>query len=458
MMQLTLLRRVKSWFGNAEGSTVPAWGQGEAGGWFRLTDNDGTGWQRNLNTARGGACAAAFASISLTADAVSTMPVTHRREKNGGNVKVNDSSLAHWLENPNNYQTCAEFWAAGIRTLQENGNAVAYAIRRGGDIESAHWAAHYSVMADPETKAIFYGVSANPVSPDRLQYIIPARDIMHIRVNARAASPLVGVSPLAHCALSMATNSTLSAFLQTFLENRASPSYALVTEQPLTADQMRQLRKNWEEQTQAVKSGGTPIMANGLKPIKLGVVEGDALLVETFNMTVEDIARAFRIPKALLGIQETAANAESLINIWLATGLNALITLCEQSVARLFDLPENEFVEFDTVALSRMDGQAEATRLSTLTTSGIMALDDAREHFGLPAVPGGFGKMPTQQQQQIPVDLLRALHESIIGAKLAPPPAPTPAPVATLESTPAVDPAAAKALCLSLFTLKRGLA
>jgi HK97 family phage portal protein len=451
--------RVKSWFGFGEGSVRPASGVGELGGWYRLSDNDGTGWQRNLQTARGGACAAAFASISLTADGLSTMPVSHRRQKNGGAVKVTNSPLAHWLDKPNDYQTGAEFWAAGVRTLLERGNAVGYAIRRNGVIVSAHWAAHFSVHADPETKAIFYGLTANPVGADVTpQYLIPARDIIHLRVNARASEPLVGLSPLSHCAFSMATNSTLSAFLQTFLENRATPSYALATDQPLTADQMRQLRKAWDEQTQMIKSGGTPIMGSGLKPLKLGVVEGDALLVETFNMTVEDIARAFRIPKALLGIQETAANAESLINIWLATGLNALITLCEQSVARLFDLPENEFVEFDTNALSRMDGQAEATRINTLTTGGILAIDDARSLFGLPAIPGGYGKMPTMQQQQIPVDLLRTLHESAINAKLAPPPAPTPVPPNEPDEPEPVDTDAAKAFCLSLLNLKRGLA
>jgi HK97 family phage portal protein len=288
----------------------------------------------------------------------------------------------------------------------------------------------------------------------------PARDVLHLRINVDgSADALRGRSPLVWCAAALATNATLSAFLVHYLSNRASPSYALTTDTILTAEQMRQLRSAWDDQTQLLKSGGTPILGSGLKPVALGVAPGDALLVDTFNMTIEDIARAFGLPKSLLGVDETASNAQTLARQWVNLSLGAHVEMWEQALEKIFQMSADECVEFDTHALLRLSPNEEATRLKELVVGSILSSDEARAVLSLPAVDGGFGKVPTAQQQQVPLDLLHSIHAAEIAAKNRVPPTPAPAPPALPAPDPApakdADSEIAKALVVSMFDYKR---
>jgi len=463
---MTLVSRLKSWWSSGAEAQPrgPFMGVGELGNVFSLGPLE-DGWQRNLRAGVRDAVAARFAAVSLIADAVSLLPGGHfRRLPNGAKEARTGTSLAKWFVNPNSLQTRSEFFSAGVRHLMNTGNVVAFAVRDksgDGDVLQTWWAQGYSVYIDPETGAVFYAVqTTKPGARLEPEFLVPARDVMHLRINADARDPLQGQSPLVHCAQSLTVNATLSAFLAAFLNNRGSPSYVLSSDEKLSKEQMLQLREAWKEQSVQLASGGTPILGWGLKPQAMGVPPGDDLLVDTFNLTVEDIARAFRIPKSLLGIDETASNVEQLVNTWLATGLAALIDMIELSIDRLFGLPDNEFSELDTRELSRMDYASRMESASTGAVSGVLALDEARATLGYPPVPGGYGRMPTQQQQQVPIDLLHDLHR----AEIAPAPAPSPAPSPTPEPTPAADEAKsidgslARALVVAMIADKRAAA
>lgn len=459
---MNLVERAKSWLGfGAEGQPRgPMLGQSELGNWLPIHPL-GDGWQQNLRPGVHDAIAARFAAISLISDAVSLLPGGHyKRLPNGAKESRKGTPLARWLAKPNAMQTRSEFFNAGVRLLQSTGNAVAFAVRdENGDIVQTYWAAGYSIYIDPQTGTVFYALTSTKageqVAPD---FLVPARDVMHWRINADARQPLQGVSPLVHCAQSMATNATLSNFLVAFLNNRASPSYVLSTDEKMTLEQMRQLRTAWEEQSTQIASGGTPILAWGLKPSAMGVSPGDDLLVDTFNLTVADIGRAFRIPKALLGLDETAANVEQLVNTWLATGLAALIDMIELSIDRLFGLPDNEFSELDTRELSRMDYASRVAAAADGAVSGIFSIDEARAQLDYPPVKGGFGEMPTQQQQQVPIDLLHDLHTAALAPKVAPTPAPEPTPAPAPEpNAKRIDVDIARALVRSMM-IDKGVA
>lgn len=424
--------RIKSFFGfGAEGSNRgPFFGQDTFGGWHQI-EPLGDGWQRNLLRGDNQTTAADWAAINLHADAVSMMAVGHfERLPGGGLVAIKNSAASRVLRNPNAYQSHSEFWDVGVRQLLRTGNAVAAAtLNARGEINSLHWCAAHSVHVDPATGAMFYGVNFSTASGQQFapEALVPARQILHLRINATVGDPMRGVSNLVACAHSRAVNATLSNFLVSYLNNRASPSYGLATEAPLTAVQMNQLRQAWNEQSKQLASGGTPILSSGLKPVPLGAPPGDQLLADTFRLSVEDIARAHRIPKSLLALDETASNAENLMSLWLSVGLGSFITNIESSLDRLFGLPADETIQFDEDSLLRMDYAKRTEAISRLTTSGVMAIDESRAMMNLPPVEGGFGAMPTQQQQQIPISLLAELHAAQIANRLPQTPPATPA-------------------------------
>lgn len=451
---------VKSWlngpFNGAEGSyRGPFYGVGELGNSF-VIERSADGWQRHLNVGNTVGVAAMQAAISAYTNAFALMPATHKRLLPGGGYEdVTTSALSRWLLRPNGFQTIADFMSNGVRQLMERGNAVGAAARNDrNEVVSVVWASSYGVHIDPDSGALFYSMSLNDGS-SRPDFLVPARDVLHVRINAQLSRPLDGRSPLVFCAYSLAANAQLSSFLNAYLANRASPSYILSTDLTLNAEQMRQLRAAWNDQAQTLASGGTPVLSGGLKPHQMGVAPGDELLVQTFNLTVEDVARAFSMPRALLGIAETAANAEQLMRSWVSLGLGSLVEIVEQEIEKLFELPRQDQVEFDSNALLRLDAEAQMRVVTEGVTKGVLSADEGRARIGLAPVPGGFGAIPTTQQQQVPLDLLHEMHTAEISAKLKPEPQPVAIEAETTEEEPEADPEVAKALVVAMLHQKR---
>jgi HK97 family phage portal protein len=461
-MKLPTLARVKSWlsgpFNGAQEGAVrgPFFGQGELGHLFKI-EQFGDGWQRHLNVSNGSGVAATQAAIAAYCNAFALMPASHKRKLAGGGYEeVDTSALARWLHRPNGFQTTAEFMSNGIRCLMEKGNAVAFGVRNDrNEITATVWATSFSTHIDPDTGALFYAGALND-GVTRPDVLVPARDVLHIRINAPISRPLLGVSPIVYCASSMCVNAQLSAFLNSYIANRASPSYVLSTDLVLNVDQTRQLRAAWDEQSKTIASGGTPIISGGLRPHQMGVAPGDEFLVENFNLTVEDIARAFSIPRALLGISETASNAEQLLRSWVSLGLGSLVETVEQQIEKFFDLGRADQVEFDSNALLRLDAEAQMRVIGEGVTKGILSADEGRALLGLPPISGGFGAIPTVQQQQIPLDLLHELHVADIDAKTKPEPEPVPVALeGEVVEEEEADPEVAKALVVAMFDKKR---
>jgi HK97 family phage portal protein len=268
-----------------------------------------------------------------------------------------------------------------------------------------------------------------------------------------------------YAAMSMTSNAALSAHMANFFSNMARPSFILSTDMALTSQQMSQLREAWNKQSVEMNSGGVPILANGLKAQPLSLNSQDSQLVEAFRLTVEDIARALRIPLPLIGIQSTYNNTEQLISFWLATSLGYYVNHIEKAIDKFFDLPADEFTEFDTDTLLRTDFVGKVDGLTKAVQGGLMSPDEARSKLELGSKDGG-DKLYLQQQM-VALDTLGDLHNAELAAKLRPPPAPQPPqdpqpqPDTTSADTPPPEPTkefdtvVAKALLVSMREEKR---
>ena len=136
-------------------------------------------------------------------------------------------------------------------------------------------------------------------------------------------------------------------------------------------------------------------------------------------MSIEDIARVFRVPLPLIGEYSKATynNTEQLISSWLATGLGFLMEHIEQSIVKLFNLPADETVNFETDALLRTDFKGRIDALTKGISGGLYSPNEARRKEGLPEVE--FGEEPRVQQQVVPLSQVGKIPEA--------PPAPPPA-------------------------------
>jgi HK97 family phage portal protein len=331
-------------------------------------------------------------------------------------MRVENSALSRVLRRPNEYETASSFLLNAVHSLYRDGNTFALALRNERfEVVSLHLmnprqSSPLVVRNEDDGDAeIFYRLGGNIVVDHMFgdsQLLVPARDVLHIKLhtNHRYPSPLVGEPPLTAALADIAVG---NAFLQqqlTFLANQSRPSAVLSTDLVLSRDEVQQLRDRWLEQSKGLHAGGVPLLTAGLRVHPWGVPAKDAQAAELSRLSAERICWAFGIPLQLLGLATTpATSTETLMQFWLATGLGFCLNHVEQAFDRLFGLEgePTEYVEFDTSALLRSAMKDRIDALARGVQGGVFAPNEARNMEGFDSV--AYGDEPRTQQQVVPL-------------------------------------------------------
>ena len=401
----TLLTRFKGMLGlsNAEGSDRgPFFGQGENGGWFEL-GNIEDGFQRNLeiNNTDARHIPACYASVMAIARAVSQCYANVQERDKDGNVKIIQSgAVATLLKSPNAYETWPQFCLNLVAEMKFDGESFAVAVRNNrNEIISLHRCPRKTtspyITADG---SIFYSVGANPMTPDKQDYLIPQRDILHLRAHC-PRHPLIGESDIKAAAIAAGINVALSKSQHAFFSRMSRPSGVLSTDIPLTEVQTNSLRASWEKQSTLMQSGGIPILGGGITFKQMGVSSVDSQLIEAQRLSIEDIARVYGVPLPIIGdlSHATLSNVEQLINMWLSLSLGSTLENIERSFDKLFGFTGNKFIELDTQALLRTDFEGRINGLTKAVQGGLFTPNEARSKEGLSPVPNGDDAYMQQQ-------------------------------------------------------------
>jgi len=388
-------RKQKSWVQTDQGLMNTGWDAG----W----------WQQNLQPRTGETNEAVEACISALAQTVSMCPAHHLTEKPDGELdRQYGSVVERTLLTPNQYSTRSQFFNTIIRCMYYQGDGYAIATRNGnGSVANLYVVDPKSMhpVLDPETGDVYYWASPNygkQFNPDT-DNVHMARDVLHLRINVDPKDPLKGVTPLTSAAHSMAANSAITSQQAAFFRNMSRPSGILSTPEKLNLEQMKQLRQALEEKTTSENSGGVPILGSDLKWQSMSLTSQDAQMIEAFSMTVESISRVFRVPLPLINSMtgSTFNNAEAMMGWFLASGMGFLLEHIELELSKVFSLPFNQRVNFDTKALLRSDWKTQIETLGEGTLKGIYSPNEARKIMGLP--PAKEGDEPRVQQQVVPL-------------------------------------------------------
>lgn len=412
-----------------------------SGGWLSADVGANLNWwQMGNDLETGGRSAMVEACVSAYAQTVAMCPGDHwHKDADGGRTRVTKSALARILKVPNSYQTISDLLLNIVRQLYSDGNAYVLVFRNNRfEITSMHLmqsAGSRAMVA--ETGEIFYSLSGNTVVEQMFDYpmMVPARDVMHIKLASRGWDPLRGESPICAAARDIAASDAMLSQQLAFYLNQARPSTVLQTDMVLDKDQVTALRDRWNEQVRGLNSGGTPILTAGLKPVPLSMNAVDSQLVEIMKMSEQHIALAFRVPMQILGIGGSGPvnYTLALMEGWLNQSLGFCLNHVEESFGKTFGLGgfPDDYLELDTDALLR---SAQKDRIESMTRAvqgGIFSPDEARAKENMGKVPGGFGVEPRVQQQLVPLSAASAIP--------AAPPAP-PAPAAPVAAVaPAKD-------------------
>jgi len=425
---MKLGERIKNFFNRDNlGATGDETWINKAWDWnFWQEDNHGQGATQNT---------AVESCVSAIAQTIAMMPLAHWKINPDGGKQRLTGDITKLLRRPNGYQTQTDFILNLIRSELLTGNGVAYATRgSAGQISGLHLIPGSQSMPyiDPETLSVFYSINGNPLIFSPAGVMIPAADILHIRSNT-PNHPLIGETPLFAAGMAAMAGNQVQSHNAHFTRNMARPSGTLMTDLKMNKAEVDILRESWKNQTTGKNAGGTPILTHALQWNPMAMTAVDAQMIEMYRMTVLDIARVFRVPPTVIGIMESATfnNVETLMKQWLSTGLGYTIRHIEEGLDRLFDLPPNEEIMFDTEILLRSDFKARMDGLSKGVTAGIFSPNEARRKEGLPEAE--HGDEPRLQQQVVPL----SFHYRPENIETTPEPeaAPDPEPISDEDKT-----------------------
>lgn len=408
---MSLKTKIKSWFpwSGPEGSQRgPFFGYGEFGSRFPMGYIE-DGYQRNLTMPRadGREIPTAYACVMATARAVSQCRPIHKRMVGNDEWEIVTTSAASRIfRSPNSYETWSQFIMNSVAQLMFDGESFSMAARNNrGEIMSLDRcdSKSCSPYITPEEKELFYGVGGtNPFLSDDISVLIPARDILHLRTHC-PRHPLIGEGPLRSAALAAGVNVALSASQAHFFSQMSRPSGILSTDAVLNRDQIESLREAWTKQSQKMAQGHVPVLSGGLKFSSMAVTSQDAQLIEAQRMSIEEICKVYGTPLPIIGDMShaTLSNVEQMISLWLSVSLGSFLENLEQSFTKIFDLPPNERIDFDTQPLLRTDFEARISGLTSAIQGGLYTVNEARKKEGLRPVANG--EDPIVQQQMVPL-------------------------------------------------------
>lgn len=432
-----IVAKIKGLFG-AEGSwRGPFYGSSPSGGWFQLGSLE-DGFQRDLSldgySARN--VPAVYACVMAIARAMSQCYPKHVRVQDGRFVEVTNSAAYRVMLNPNGYQSSPDFILNLVATALFDGEAFCLAIRNDRfEVKELHLLPRgtCSPLIDEETREIFYAVGDSPLAPGGTDYVVPARDVLHLRFHT-PRHPLVGESPIRSAAIAIGINVSLSKTQAAFFANMNRPSGIISTDATLNREQLTSLRLAFEEQSKGLSAGKIPVLAGGLKFQPLSINSQDAQLVEAQRLSLEDICRVFGVPPPLVGdlSHATLNNAETLVQHFLSMSLGSYLEHTERAFDRLFGLTGGtEYVELDTTALLRTDFAGRIEGLTKAVQGGLMTPDEARSKEGFGPIEGGDSAY--LQRQMVPMDKIGELLEAEAAGS-------APAPAAGMpDNTPDID-------------------
>ena len=285
-----------------------------------------------------------FRCIDLICGTVAMLPLNmHRETADGDFVKATDHALHRiFRRRPNSWQTPFEFKGLmQYRALVHDKGAIALIVRgaRGRILELL------------------------PLNPDRVeikltddfkvQYIYSRKgggrvpldpsEVFHLR--GLTFDGINGISRVRKAAEAIAIAIAAERAVAALFRNGTFATGAIEVPQELSEEAFNRMKASWSErQTGPDNAGNTPIMEGGAKYVALAMSARDAQSAEARRFQVEEILRAFGVPRPLAMLDDTGwgTGIEQLSIGFVRFGMNPWFTAWQESIGRMLGDDEDD--------------------------------------------------------------------------------------------------------------------
>lgn len=417
-------------------------------GWRSILEPFTGAWQQNVSETVSSVLSypTLYACLSRINQDVGKLPFVLKEKTDKGTWReVENPAYSPVLRKPNGYQTAQQFREAWSLSKLQHGNT--YVLKQRDDrnvvvkmyvLDPCRVIPLVSDSGDVFYK-INYWTAANllPLSYPDKELIIPAREIIHDRMNC-FHHQLIGVPPVCAAYWPAVKNLKILKSSAEFWNNNAQPGGILTAPAGMSESDAAKVQAYWATAYSGNNAGKVAVIGADMKFTSFAMKSADSQLVAQMQYSDEQICQPFGIPPFKIGIGAIPAGlgVDAINLLYYDDALSGHIESMENLLDEALLLPATLGIWMDTEPLLRMDVGSLADVQTKLVQGMIRTPNEARIKFNDPPTDGG--DTLWGQQQDYPLGELAKRKD------ISNPPAPPPAPVLPAPVPP--DPAVARAL------------
>jgi HK97 family phage portal protein len=359
-----------------------------------------------------------YSCVRLLSDTISSLPVGAyvRRDRERLSYTTVYGDQPAWVTRPNPETTRLEFYEQIVTSFKLEGNAYILTVRDDmGDVQELY-------VLDPIGVRI-----ERPRAGEPLIYYVKVRDtqgvyeerltdkeLLHIP-DFRLPGQRYGLSPIAACRTTLGAAMAADVYAASYFGNAANPGGVIEVPGELTEEQASDIGRDWNlTHTGPYRAGKIGILSGGaaFKPLQINAQ--DAQLLDTRRFSVEEIARIYRVPLALLG--HPVAGAMSFASVeaqnlsFVQYSLRPILERIEQSLSTLLPEPDG-FIRFNLDALLRGTTNERYDAYTKGLREGFLSLNDVHAYEDMAPLEAG-------DQYRVPLQNIDASDAKDVGLKL----------------------------------------
>jgi HK97 family phage portal protein len=328
---------------------------------------------------------AVWACVSLISDTVSALPVDTYIRRDG--IAYPYRPKPAWVSKPDIAIPSVAFWQQTMISLLVDGNAFVRLYR-----DSSGLIVNMVVL-----NPLSVQVSRNALGQRFYTSTVEANktltndDVLHISGSILMPGEFRAKSPIDTLKENIGLAISLEGFAARFFGQGTTQNGVIEYPGALTAEQAENLSKSFDRQHKGYrKAHKTGILSGGATFKPTMVANDQAQMLDSRRLAVEDIARAYRVPTDMIGLNNGGQSYNSIEQkqiAFLSHTIRPWVSKLEDAFSML--LPDTAYLAFSTDDLLRGDYATRIEGYSKLLQNGVLSTNEVRRKENMKPIEGG---------------------------------------------------------------------
>jgi len=328
---------------------------------------------------------AVWACVSLISDTISALPVDTLIRRDG--IATPYRPRPAWVIKPDVAISSVAFWQQTLISLLTDGNAFVRIFRdNSGNIVNLMVLNPLSVNVTRNSLGqklfVYTGESGKTLTTD---------EVLHVAGSILLAGDVRGRSPIDTLKENIGLAIALEGFAARFFGQGTQTSGVIEYPGALTAEQAENLSKSFDKAHKGYrKAHRTGILSGGATFKATQVANDQAQMLDSRRLAVEDIARAYRVPTDMIGLNnggQSYSSVEQKQIAFLSHTIRPWVAKLEDAFSTL--LPDFAFLSFNTDDLLRGDYATRIEGYAKMLQNGVFSANEVRRKENMQPIDGG---------------------------------------------------------------------